>query len=293
MVKRNKQVRDVTSIDSVISNFAGVPIKIFLLVSSVTMVVFPLYWLASSSFKQSQDYLAYPPIIFPKSFTLDSYIEVFTRDKIWTYLSNTFIITFVTTVITVIIGSMAAYAVVRGSIGKKARAFFGLWFLVQKMYPAIATAIPVYLVMRSLKLMDTELALIIMNTSFNLPLVIWLMMGFFEQVPYVIEESALLDGCGFARRFFSIVMPITKPGLIASAILTFVATWNEFLFAVILSIKNSKTLPVVIAGFITDRGLAWGPMSATALITLIPVVILVWLVQKDFVQGLAMGAVKG
>ena len=147
--------------------------------------------------------------------------------------------------------------------------------------------------MRNLHLMDTLAALIIMNTSFNLPLVIWLMMGFFEQLPFELEESAMLDGCGFARCFFNIIMPITKPGLIASAILTFVATWNEFLFAVILSIKRSKTLPVVIAGFITDRGLAWGPMAATAVITLLPVILLVWLVQKDFVNGLAMGAVKG
>ncbi len=290
---QKKKVKDVTSIDAVISNFAGVPVKIFLLISSVTMVVFPLYWLVTSSFKQSQDYLAYPPVIIPKSFTLDSYVEVFTRDKIWMYLTNTFAITLATTIITLVIGSMAAYAVVRGPIGKRARALFGLWFLVQKMYPAIATAIPVYLVMRTLRLMDTKTALVIMNTSFNLPLVIWLMMGFFEQIPFVIEESAVLDGCGFTRRFFSIVMPITKPGLIASAILTFVATWNEFLFAVILSIKSAKTLPVVIAGFITDRGLAWGPMAATALITLLPVVVLVWMVQKDFVQGLAMGAVKG
>ena len=165
--------------------------------------------------------------------------------------------------------------------------------MVQKMYPAIATAIPVYLVMRSLKLIDTLLAMIIMNTSFNLPLVIWLMMGFFEQVPYELEESAMLDGSGFTHRFFNIILPITKPGLVASAILTFTATWNEFLFAVILSINKSKTLPVVIAGFITDRGLAWGPMAASALVTLVPVVILTLLVQKDFVKGMAMGAVKG
>lgn len=102
-----------------------------------------------------------------------------------------------------------------------------------------------------------------------------------------------MDGCSFSKRFFWIILPITKPGLVASAILTFVATWNEFLFAVILSIKKTKTMPVVIAGFITDRGLAWGPMAATAVLTLLPVVILAWFVQKDFITGLAMGAVKG
>lgn len=291
MVKRRK--RDLASTDYVISNFAGPYVKWLLVVFSLVAVIFPLYWLTISAFKLEQDYRAYPPVFFPSQLTLDSFIEVFTKNQLMNNLINSATISVVTTVITLLIGSMAAYAVQRGPLGKKAKNFFGLWFMVQKMYPAIATAIPVYLVMRSLKLIDTLLAMIIMNTSFNLPLVIWLMMGFFEQVPYELEESAMLDGSGFTHRFFNIILPITKPGLVASAILTFTATWNEFLFAVILSINKSKTLPVVIAGFITDRGLAWGPMAASALVTLVPVVILTLLVQKDFVKGMAMGAVKG
>ena len=290
MVKHHK---NPASTDEVISNFAGPWIKWLLVIFSMVAVLFPLYWLGISAFKLEQDYLAYPPVLFPTRFTLDSFVEIFTKNQLWENLLNSLIISSVTTVVTLFVGSMAAYAVQRGPLGSKARGAFGLWFMVQKMYPAIATAIPVYLVMRELKLIDTLAALIIMNTSFNLPLVIWLMMGFFEQVPYALEESAVLDGCGFIQRFFRIVLPITKPGLIASAILTFTATWNEFLFAVILSIKSSKTLPVVIAGFITDRGLAWGPMAATALVTLVPVVVLTLLVQKDFVKGMAMGAVKG
>ena len=291
MVKRRK--KDLASTDYVISNFAGPYVKWILVVFSLVSVIFPLYWLTISAFKLEQDYRAYPPVFFPSQLTLDSFIEVFTKNQLMNNLINSATISVVTTVITLLIGSMAAYAVQRGPLGKKAKNFFGLWFMVQKMYPAIATAIPVYLVMRSLKLIDTLLAMIILNTSFNLPLVIWLMMGFFEQVPYELEESAMLDGSGFTHRFFNIILPITKPGLVASAILTFTATWNEFLFAVILSINKSKTLPVVIAGFITDRGLAWGPMAASALVTLVPVVILTLLVQKDFVKGMAMGAVKG
>ena len=291
MVKRRK--KDLASTDYVISNFAGPYVKWILVVFSLVSVIFPLYWLTISAFKLEQDYRAYPPVFFPSQLTLDSFIEVFTKNQLMNNLINSATISVVTTVITLLIGSRAAYAVQRGPLGKKAKNFFGLWFMVQKMYPAIATAIPVYLVMRSLKLIDTLLAMIIMNTSFNLPLVIWLMMGFFEQVPYELEESAMLDGSGFTHRFFHVILPITKPGLVASAILTFTATWNEFLFAVILSINKSKTLPVVIAGFITDRGLAWGPMAASALVTLVPVVILTLLVQKDFVKGMAMGAVKG
>lgn len=290
---RKRKLGDATSTDVIISNFAGRYFKWIYLIVALIGVLFPLYWLITNAFKLEQEYRAYPPVIWPSEFTMENFAKIFTQSQLLESLTNSAIVSVVTTVITLLIGSMAAYAVSRGALGRKMKNFFGVWFLVQKMYPAICTAIPVYLVMRNLKLIDTLAALIIMNTSFNLPLVIWLMMGFFEQVPYSLEESAQLDGCGFMQRFFRIVLPITKPGLISSAILTFTATWNEFLFAVILSIKKSKTLPVIIAGFITDRGLEWGPMAATALITLVPVVLLTWAVQKDFVKGMAMGAVKG
>ena len=288
-----KTKKDYTSSEYILSNFLGATTKYAIIIVSLTIVCFPLYWLIISAFKLEQDYLAFPPILLPLRYTLNSFTEIFTRDKISVYFFNSMLIGIVTTLFVILVGSMAAFALVRGPIQKRAKNVFGVWFLIQKMYPAIATAIPVYLIMRKLRLMDTPMALIIMNTSFNLPLVIWLMMGFLEQIPYSLEESAVLDGCSFTGRFFMIVLPITKPGLIASAILTFVATWNEFLFAVILSIKRAKTLPVIIAGFITDRGLAWGPMAATAVLCLLPVIILTLAVQKDFVNGLAMGAVKG
>ena len=288
-----KTKKDYTSSEYILSNFLGATTKYVIIVASLLIVSFPLYWLIISAFKLEQDYLAFPPILLPLRYTLNSFSEIFTRDKISVYFFNSMLIGIVTTLFVILVGSMAAFALVRGPIQRRAKNAFGVWFLIQKMYPAIATAIPVYLIMRKLRLMDTPMALIIMNTSFNLPLVIWLMMGFLEQIPYSLEESAVLDGCSFTGRFFMIVLPITKPGLIASAILTFVATWNEFLFAVILSIKRAKTLPVIIAGFITDRGLAWGPMAATAVLCLLPVIILTLAVQKDFVNGLAMGAVKG
>lgn len=293
MKNAKKKAYNYASTENILSTFAGKPVKYIVIILSCVITLFPLYWLFISAFKVEQDYLAYPPVLFPNRFTLDSFREIFVRDRVPYYMGNSLVISAVTTFITVLFGSMAAYAVERGPIGHRARSIFGLWFLIQKMYPAIATAIPVYLFMRTMRLIDTKLALIIMNTSFNLPLVIWLMMGFFSQLPYSMEESAILDGCSFWGRFYHIILPITKPGLIASAILTFIATWNEFLFAVILTIRRSKTLPVIIAGFITDRGLAWGPMAATALMTLLPVVIITFILQKDFVSGIAAGAIKG
>ena len=279
--------------DDVIGNFAGRPVRVIIVAITMIAIIFPLYWLVTSSFKVKADYLANPPVIFPHRFTMESFQQVLQMNGLLNQFINSFIVAAVSTAISLVFGSMAAYSVARGRFHKTVRGAFGLWFMVQKMYPAIATAIPIYLVMRNLHLIDTRTALIIMNTSFNLPLVIWLMMGFFEQVPLEMEESAKIDGATFLQKFFKVVFPVTKPGLVAAGILAFIGAWNEFLFAVILSINKSKTLPVVIAGFITDRGLEWGPMAATSVITLIPVLILVLIAQKQFVQGLAMGAVKG
>ena len=289
--KRNKRSSSVS--ERVIGDFAGRPIRVFIVVISLIAILFPLYWLIANSLRTKTDYLANPPILFNAPVTFQNYQKILVENGIYKQFANTFVVAAVSTIIAVVFGSMAAYSTVRGRIAKKIRNFFGLWFMIQKMYPAIATAIPVYLVMRHLRLIDTRFALIIMNTSFNLPLVIWLMMGFFEQIPLELEESAKIDGANFVQRFFRIVFPVTTPGIIASAILAFVGAWNEFLFAVILSVNRSKTLPVVIAGFITDRGLEWGPMAATAVITLLPILVVVWALQKNFVQGLAMGAVKG
>lgn len=293
-MKTKKKTRRTEPVsERVIGNFAGRPVRIIIIVLTLVVILFPVYWLITNSLKTRADYLSNPPIMFPTRVTFDNYIEIFTRDGVLNYFVNTLVVAVVSTIISVVFGSMAAYSTVRGRIGPRIRHLFGLWFMIQKMYPAIATAIPVYIVMRSLRLIDTQFALIIMNTSFNLPLVIWLMMGFFEQVPVDLEESATIDGANFVQRFFRVIFPVTKPGIIASAILAFIGAWNEFLFAVILSINKAKTLPVVIAGFITDRGLEWGPMAATAVVTLLPILIVVWIAQKNFVQGLAMGAVKG
>ena len=289
--KRNKTSSSVS--ERVIGDFAGRPIRVIIVVISLIAILFPLYWLIANSLRTKTDYLANPPILFNAPVTFQNYQKILVENGIYKQFANTFVVAAVSTIIAVVFGSMAAYSTVRGRIAKKIRNFFGLWFMIQKMYPAIATAIPVYLVMRHLRLIDTRFALIIMNTSFNLPLVIWLMMGFFEQIPLELEESAKIDGANFVQRFFRIVFPVTTPGIIASAILAFVGAWNEFLFAVILSVNRSKTLPVVIAGFITDRGLEWGPMAATAVITLLQILVVVWALKKNFVQGLAMGAVKG
>lgn len=280
-------------VNGTLTNFLGRPTKWICVGMLAVLVVFPVYWLFTSAVKYEADYLASPPVLFPTRATVENFEKIWVQDSVGRGLYNSLAVTTAATALSVIFGSLAAYALTRGALGRRIRSFFAFWFLLQKMYPAIATAIPIYLVMRQLHLIDTKTAMIILNTSFNFPMVIWLMMGFFQEVPAAIEESGMIDGCSMSRRFFSLVLPIVKPGLIASAILTFVGTWNEFLFAAILTVRKAKTLPVIISGFITDRGLEWGPMAATGITIIVPVFGLVWLFQKDFVQGLTLGSVKG
>jgi multiple sugar transport system permease protein len=276
----------------VLGNFLSQPVRVVVVGLCLILIAFPFYWLFTCAIKYQQDIFAIPPIFIPYRITFDNFRHLFINQKMGLFFYNSLVVALVTTFISVFSGSMAAYSISKGHLAVRIRNIFAFWFLIQKMYPAIATAIPIYLVMRNLHLLDSLTALIIMNTSFNLPLVIWLMIGFFNDIPVSVEESAILDGCNLWHRFFLLVVPITKPGLIASAILTFIATWNEFLFAVILSIRRIKTLPVVIAGFITDKGLEWGQMAAASAIIIIPIVVIVWVSQKEFIKGLMMGAVK-
>lgn len=284
--------RKIFSIENYTNNFLGRGTRRVVLAIMLVMVIFPLYWLASNSVKVPAEYLRDPPVMVPSRITLDNYVEIFTKAGAGKALYNTAMVSIFTTVFCVVIGCFAAYAIARGSIHKKVRNGFSLWFMIQKMYPAVCVAIPIYLIMRSSGLIDTIPGLVIINTSFNLPMTIWLMIGFFQDVPEEIEQSGKIDGCNMVQRFFYLVLPITKPGIVASAILVFNAAWNEFLFSAILSINKSKTLSVVISGFITDKGLEWGPMAAMSMVLIVPVVILVWILQKDFVSGLTMGSVK-
>jgi len=276
-----------------LSNFLGSPTRLILLFGLMIIILFPFYWLASSAFKLEQDYLAQPPIIIPLRGTLQNFVDIFLKFGATRALFNSLQIAGFTTIFTVVFGSMASYSLVNGVLPHKIKNILAGWFLIQKMYPAIVVAVPVFFVISKLRLLDNIMALVIMNTSFNLPLVILLMIGFYTEAPYEVEEQALLEGCNLFQRYFFITTPMVKAGLVAVGMLTFIASWNEFLYAVILTIKKSKPLTVTIAGFITDKGLLWGPMAAMGCVVIIPVLILMWIMQRNFVSGVSAGALKG
>lgn len=231
-------------------------------------------------------------MFFPRNPTFENYRRVLEQPLILNYFTNTFVVATASTLLALAVGSAAAYSLTSVRFPSKLNAIFAVWVLVTRMYPAIATAVPYFMLIKNLGLLDHRLALIITYTSFNLPLVIWFMLSFFQGLPEEINNAAIIDGCGLWQRFLNIGLPLSAPGLVTSGILSFILGWNEFLFAVILTSIKAKTVPVVVAGFITDKGLAWGEMSALGNMLVIPVVILAWMAQKYLIQGLTFGALK-
>ena len=259
----------------------------------LVVILFPMYWLISNSFKQEQEYYHSPPIMFPGTITGANFVDIVVNRSLFTGLRNSLLIAIFTTLCTVLFGSLASYALVNGMLPRRIKHIFAWWFLIQKMYPAIVVAVPVFYIIRSLQMMDRVAALVLMNTSFNLPLVILLMIGFYQEAPFEVEEQSMLDGCNLLQRYVYVTSPMVRAGLIATGMLTFVASWNEFLYAVILTIVRAKPLTVLIAGFITDKALVWGPMAAMGCVVIFPVVVIMWAMQRDFISGVSAGALKG
>ena len=259
---------------------------------ALVVTIVPFFWLVTTSFKREIDYLAYPPEIIPPAWTLEGYRVLFEQQDLGHYFANSVIVTVTSTALAVFIGALAAYSLARARFPFRLNGILAFWMLLTRMYPAIATAIPYFLIMRDLRLLDTLPALIVTYTAFNLPFVIWLLIGFYEELPIELERAAMIDGCSVWTRFRKIVLPLSAPALVATAILSAVLAWNEFLFAVMLTRVNAKTLPVVMSGFITDKGTQWDQMTALGVITVLPVLAFALAVQRYLVRGLTLGAVK-
>lgn len=255
-------------------------------------VTFPAYWLVTTSFKYEVDTIVSPPIILPLRGTLRNYVDVFRVDEISRFFLNSAVIALTSTGLGVLLGSMAAYALSKHYLSFRIRQVVMIWILVVRIFPPITTAIPYFVIIRGLNLSDTHIALIITHTAFTLPFVIWLMLGFFQDLPDAIDRAAIMDGCSLWQRFRQITLPLALPGMAVTAIFTFIFSWNEFLYASMLTSRTAKTLPVVISGYMSDKFLRWGEMSALATLMIIPVMLFAGLTQRYLVRGLTFGAVK-
>lgn len=268
-------------------------ILLYVVIAIVLIIIaFPVYWLISTSLKPGLESLTNPPTYIPSHLVFDNYIAVLKSENI-KFLRNSLIVAVASTFLTTLMGAMAAYALSKTYIAFWIRRVLMLWILVTRIFPPITTAIPYYVIIKNLGLSDTHFALVITYVSYGLPFVIWLMLGFFQDMPADIERAAIVDGCSMWQRFRQVVLPLTLPGLAVTAIFAFIYAWNEFLYASIITSFNAKTLPVVISTFISDQYLRWGEMSAMGSMMVIPVMIFALATQKYLVRGLTFGAVKG
>ncbi len=259
-----------------------------LLVPVLAWTLFPIYWLAAASLKTELGLYARPPqwLFTP---ILDNYRRVLSSIPFLRYLANSLVVAIGTTLGGLVLGGLAGYAFARVSFrGAGAVRFL---VLVTRMAPRMVLVVPYYLLMQRLGLLDTYTGLLLAYVSFALPFTIWLLIGFFADVPLEVEEAARLDGCGPLGVLLRVVVPVAAPGLVVAAIFAFLVSWNEFLFALILTGVETKTLPVVIAGFSTDVGPLYGEMSAAAVMVMLPNVVMTLGLERYLVRGLALGAV--
>lgn len=267
---------------------------VILTIASLTILL-PVLWTARSSFGTRD--LAYRPGEFWFSPTLDNYRKIFVDQHFQTYLWNSLWIGAATALVCLAIGSLAAYSIARYRTGG---APLSLTILGTQMLPPVTLVIPLYLLIRQkvdlfgheISLLDRGWTLVAVYLSFNLPFVVWILIGFFQSIPFEIEEAARVDGASPFQAFRQIVLPVCLPGLLAAGVFAFVLSWNEFLFALILTGRDSRTMPVALASLMTSQGNQVGAICAATIAMMLPIVLLTWVIQRFLVRGLTFGAVK-
>lgn len=266
---------------------------IFIVVASCLLTLLflgPYIYLLLTSLKPSAEAVSSPPTLWPSKFSLENYRNMFNYLPIAKYFMNSLVTAAISTILSVFLGAMAAYGISRFS--SITGNYFLLFTLVIRMVPMISIAIPMYMIIKNLGLIDTQLALILVYTSLNVPFAIWLMIGFFDSIPKEFDEAARVDGCGWLGSFIRIILPISLPGLATTAIFTFMLAWNDFLFSLLMTSTNAKTATVGISEFLTAYNLDLGPMTAAAISFSLPVMIFSFFVQRYIVSGMTLGAVK-
>lgn len=250
----------------------------------------PFLWIMMSAFKVRTDIMS-PTLSFFFSPTLSNFVDAFVEGDFGLYLRNSTIVGVGTVILCLVTGVPAAYAFSRFHVlGKKHLYFF---VLTTRMAPAIAVALPLYIVFKNLYLLGTIPGVILAHATFTLALVIYLMKGLFDEVPREIDQAALVDGYSEWQTFLYVILPISRSSIVATGFLAFIFSWNEFLFALLLGGTDARTLPAAFPGLVTPLGTYWGQLCAAAFAVAIPVIILATFIQKYLVKGLTLGAVKG
>lgn len=267
--------------------------KLYLpLVVILVFILFPFYWTLITSLKPEDELFGMVVTYWPQTITFESYKKLFTTTvNFVTAMKNSFIVAASTTVVSLITSTLAAYAFSRYEfVGRKPLMCL---FLCNNMFPTVLLLIPLYSIMRNLGILYTPLALILAYTTFTIPFSVWLLNGFISDLPFSLEEAALVDGCNRATAFLRIVLPILTPCLVATGVYIFMTSWNEYTFAVMFTNAKTRTIPVALKSLIGQLGVQWDLMTAGGIVTIIPVCIMFFFAQKRLVEGLTAGAVKG
>src|SRR6516162_11231681 len=255
----------------------------------VVVCVFPFYWMVTASLKQQAAILAPTPQFFFQP-TLQNYVDAFTKFDILKSLQNSLFVALVTVLLSLALGTPAAYAIARFEFKGKKDIWF--WFISNRMLSPIVVALPFFLIARNFRLLDTPWALILIYLTFNVPFVVWICADQFRNIPKELDEAATLEGYNSFAIFWKIALPLAAPALAVSAIFSFIFSWNELLYALILTRSSAKTAPVVATSFLSGYDLPWGQIMATGTLVALPVIIFSIIVSRQLVRGLTMGAIK-
>jgi multiple sugar transport system permease protein len=262
---------------------------IIVILTFIIITFIPYFWMLLSSFKTRVDLLSTTPKWIFKP-TLESFPNAFIDREFLKYFINSLIVAVVAVVVSIIVGIPCAYAISRFDFQAKGHFFF--FILTTRMAPPVAFALPLYILFSKFGILGTHLGVIIAHITFTLSFIIWIMKGFFDDIPIEIEQAAMTDGYTIFGAFKNVILPIVKPGIVATALFSFIFSWNEFLFALVLGGTASRTLPAAFPGLVTPHGTFWGQLSAVGTVVTIPVIILAFILQKHLVRGLSFGAVK-
>jgi multiple sugar transport system permease protein len=262
------------------------------LYASVVLLVSPavlfFLWMLSLSLKNELDNTAWPPVFIPNPPTMANFVDVFEKNDFLTYTINSVIVSFSATGLALLFGVPAAYGIAKSKATKAAALI-----LIARVTPGLSYLIPLFLLFQWLGLIGTLVPLVITHLVITVPIVVWVMIGFFEGLPGELEEAALMDGANIWQAFLYVAMPLARPGITVAMILSFIFSWNNFIFGVVLAGRSTRTLPVAVYNVLTFEQISWGPLAAAALIVTAPVLLLTLLMQKEIVAGLTAGGVKG
>ena len=260
-------------------------LSVLVLVSPAALV---FLWMLSLSLKNELDNTAWPPVFIPDPPTLDNYREVFARNDFLLYAWNSVVVSFAATGMALAIGVPAGYGIAKMKAVRAAALI-----LIARITPGLSYLIPLFLLFQWLEMTGTLLPIIVTHLVITVPIVVWVMISFFEGLPPELEEAALVDGATIWQAFRHVALPLARPGITVATILSFIFSWNNFVFAMVLAGRETRTLPVAVNNMLTFEQISWGPLSAAALLVTLPVLLLTLAAQKQIVAGLTAGGVKG